>query len=77
MTLEELHSLNEDETSMLWFIINKIDRPAIYGIELEPSVFPSINRYWLTEKVLKAKESVKPEHLSVYETLTSKLGYIK
>jgi hypothetical protein len=77
MTLEELHSLNEDETSMLWFIINKIDRPAIYGIELEPSLFPSINRYWLTEKVLKAKESVKPEHLSVYETLTSKLGYIK
>jgi hypothetical protein len=77
MTLEELHSLNEDETSMLWFIINKIDRPAIYDIELEPSVFPSINRYWLTEKVLKAKESVKPEHLSVYETLTSKLGYIK
>jgi hypothetical protein len=77
MTLEELHSLNEDETSMLWFIINKIDRPAIYGIELEPSLFPSINRYWLTEKVLRAKESVKPEHLSVYETLTSKLGYIK
>ena len=77
MTLEELHSLNEDETSMLWFIINKIDRPAIYGIELEPSLVPSINRYWLTEKVLKAKESVKPEHLSVYETLTSKLGYIK
>ena len=77
MTLEELHSLNEDETSMLWFIINKIDRPAIYGIELEPSLFPSINRYWLTDKVLKAKESVKPEHLSVYETLTSKLGYIK
>ncbi len=77
MTLEELHSLNEDETSMLWFIINKIDKPAIYGIELEPSLFPSINRYWLTEKVLKAKESVKPEHLSVYETLTSKLGYIK
>ena len=77
MTLEELHSLNEDETSMLWFIINKIDRPAIYGIELDPSLFPSINRYWLTEKVLKAKESVKPEHLSVYETLTSKLGYIK
>ena len=77
MTLEELNSLNEDETSMLWFIINKIDRPAIYGIELEPSLFPSINRYWLTEKVLKAKESVKPEHLSVYETLTSKLGYIK
>jgi hypothetical protein len=77
MTLEELHSLNEDETSMLWFIINKIDRPAIYGIELEPSLFPSINRYWLTEKVLKAKESVKPEHLSIYETLTSKLSYIK
>ena len=77
MTLEELYSLNDDETSMLWYIVNKIDRPAIYGIELEPSLFPSINRYWLTEKVLKAKESVKPEHLSIYETLTSKLSYIK
>lgn len=77
MTLEELYSLNDDETSMLWYIVNKIERPAIYGIELEPSLFPSINRYWLTEKVLKAKDSVQPEHLTTYESLTCKLGYIK
>jgi hypothetical protein len=77
MTLEELYSLNDDETSMLWYIVNKIDRPAIYGIELEPSLFPSINRHWLTEKFLKAKDSVQPEHLTIYESLTSKLGYIK
>jgi|LakMenEpi03Aug12_release.lakeMendotaPanAssembly.Ray.scaffolds.fasta_scaffold1523601_2 hypothetical protein len=77
MTLEELYSLNDDETSMLWYIVNKIDRPAIYGIELEPSLFPSINRHWLTEKILKAKDSVQPEHLTIYESLTSKLGYIK
>jgi len=77
MTLEELYSLNDDETSMLWYIVNKIERPAIYGIELEPSLFPSINRYWLTEKVLKAKDSVQPEHLTTYESLTRKLGYIK
>ena len=77
MTLEELQSLNEDETAMLWFMVNKIGRPAIHGVELEPSVFPSISRYWLTEKILASKDSVKPEHMSVYESLTSKLGYIK
>lgn len=77
MTLEELQSLNEDETAMLWFMVNKIGRPAIYGIELEPSLFPSISRYWLAEKILASKDSVKPEHMFVYESLTSKLGYIK
>jgi hypothetical protein len=77
MTLEELQSLNEDETAMLWYMVNKIGRPAIYGIELEPSVFPSISRFWLAEKILASKDSVKPEHLPIYESLTSKLGYIK
>jgi hypothetical protein len=77
MTLEELYSLNDDETSMLWYIVNKIDRPAIYGIELEPSLFPSINRHWLTERVLSTQTAIKEEHLSIYESLKSKLGYIK
>jgi len=77
MTLEELQSLNDDETAMLWFMVNKIGRPAIYGIELEPSSFPSIRRHWLIEKILASKDYVKPEHLPIYESLTSKLGFIK
>lgn len=77
MTLEELKSLNEDETAMLWYIVNKTGRPVITGIELDPSVFPSINRYWLVEKILASKDSIKPEHIHIYESLTSKLGYIK
>lgn len=77
MTIEELYSLNEDETAMLWFIVNKIDRPALMNVELEPEVFTAISRYWLAEKILNAKQFVKDEHLNIYESLTNKLGYIK
>jgi hypothetical protein len=77
MTLEQLHSLNEDETAMLWFMVNKIYKPAITDIEIEPTLFPSIQKHWLTERVLSTQTAIKEEHLSIYESFKSKLGYIK
>lgn len=77
MTLEQLHSLNEDETAMLWFMVNKIYKPAVTDIEMDPSLFPSINKHWLTQRVLASQPSIKEECLPIYESLKSKLGFIK
>lgn len=74
MTLEELHSLNDDETAMLWFMVNKVFPPAIKDIELEPSLFTAIKHRWIANRVLTLKEHVKEEHKSIYESLKNKLG---
>lgn len=74
MTLEQLHSLNEDEIAMLWFMINKVYKPAIFGIEMEPVIFTSIKHKWLSQRVIHMKDCIKEEHRPIYESLRSKLG---
>lgn len=74
MTLEELHSLNEDETAMLWFMVNKVFPPAIKDIELEPSVFTAIKHRWIVNRLLTLKENIKEEHTPIYDSLKNKLG---
>jgi hypothetical protein len=74
MTLEQLHSLTEDETAMLWFMVNKVYKPAIVGVEMEPSIFTSIKHRWLTHRVIQLKDNIKEEHVPIYESLKNKLG---
>jgi hypothetical protein len=74
MTLEQLHSLTEDETAMLWFMVNKVYKPAIVGIEMEPTIFTSISDKWLEHRIIQLKDNIKEEHLPIYESLKNKLG---
>lgn len=73
MTREQLKSLTDDELSMLWFIINKINPVILKDIELEPVLFTSINHKKLVERIMKCKVHVKTEHMSVFDGLVSKL----
>ena len=73
MTKEQLNSLTEDELSMLWFIINKINPTILKDIEMEPVLFTSINHKKLVDRVMRCKVHVKNEHMSVFDVLMSKL----
>lgn len=73
MTLEQLYSLNEDEIAMLWYIVNKIDKPVLAGIELEPQLFTAINKKTLIQRINNAESLIKEESKAVYESLKSKV----
>jgi hypothetical protein len=75
MTLEQLKTLNEDELSILWFMVNKVNPPVlnIENVELPPSIFPSIKQNHLMDRIEKCKQFIKPEKISVYDSLVKKL----
>lgn len=73
MTIDQLKSLNDDELSMLWFCVNKVNPPILQGIELEPVLFTSINHKKLIDRLVKCKVHVKVEHQQVYDGLMTKL----
>lgn len=73
MTLSQLHSLDEDEIALLWFIINKVNPPVV-SWEMDPSLFPSINHQKLMDRVLQCEKFIKPEHLSKFSSLKNKLS---
>jgi hypothetical protein len=73
MTLEQLNSLNEDETAMLWYVINKVN-PILSTVELDPPLFPSINKQRLMDRVSTAESLIKEEHRPIYDGLKFKMG---
>lgn len=73
MKLSHLESLTEDELSMLWFCINKVNPPVLSGVELEPSLFVSIRHKKLMDRLLNCSQHVKEEHHSVFAGLINKL----
>ncbi len=75
MTLEQLHSLSEDEITMLWGIINMGNPPVLTVEQLEPSLFPFIKDHKLKDRVIQFDKYVKPEYIELYNSLKSKLGY--
>jgi len=74
MNLEQLQSLNDDEISMLWYIVNKLTTPIISGIELEPTLFTSIDNRALIDRVVQAQSSVTEAALPIYDSLKLKMG---
>lgn len=76
MRLEELHSLNEDELALLWFIINKTTPSTINGIELEPSLFCYIKPHALINRVNQTEKYIKDEYKYVYDSLRQKLNIV-
>lgn len=75
MTLDQLHSLTEDEVIMLWDIVNMGNPPVLAGHQMEPVLFPSIKDHKLRERVIQFDKYVKPEYIGIYTSLRSKLGY--
>lgn len=73
MTLQQLKSLNEDEISILWYCVNKVNPPVLAGVDLEPSLFTSINHRKLMNRLTNCRILIKPEHLSVFDGLMDKL----
>lgn len=73
MTREQLKSLTDDEMSMLWFIINKVNPQVLMNVELEPELFTSIRHKKLIDRIMKCKVHVKPEHMPVFDGLIGKL----
>jgi hypothetical protein len=76
MRLEELHSLNEDELAMLWFIINKTTPPTLTGFELEPSLFCYIKPHVIVNRVNQTEKYIKDEYKPVYDSLRQKLNMV-
>jgi len=73
MTLDQIRSLNEDETAMLWFIINKVS-PILSTVELDPPLFSTINKHRLMDRVSKSESLIKEEHRPIYDGLKFKMG---
>jgi len=75
MRIEQLRSLTEDETAMLWGIVNLGIPPVIAGVQMDPELFPSIRDDKLKQRVNQFDKYVKPEYSELYNSLKSKLGY--
>lgn len=74
MRREQLNELHEDELAILWYCINKIEPPVLAGVDLDPSVFPSINHKKLMARLANARPKVIEEHLPLFDGLVAKLG---
>lgn len=73
MTLQQLRSLNEDELSILWYCVNKVPPQVLAGVELEPSLFTSINHRKLMNRLTNCRILIKEEHRQVFDGLMDKL----
>ena len=73
MTLSQLESLNEDELSLLWFIVNKVN-PPVMSWEMEPRLFCSIKHNRLVDRIRQCEKHIKPEHMDKFTGLKLKLG---
>jgi hypothetical protein len=75
MRLEQLYSLTEDETAMLWGIVNLATPPVINAYQMEVELFTAIKDEKLKQRVNQFDKYVKPEYIELYNSLKAKLGY--
>ena len=75
MRLEQLYSLTEDETAMLWGIVNLATPPVISAYQMEVELFTAIKDEKLKQRVNQFDKYVKPEYSELYNSLKAKLGY--
>ncbi len=72
MTIDQLNSLNQDETDMLWFILNVV-KPSILPYEFNPNIFLYIDHQRLMDRFNQCEQYVKDEYKMVYNTLKIKI----
>ena len=75
MRLEQLYSLTEDETAMLWGIVNLATPPVINAYQMEVELFTAIKDEKLKQRVNQFDKYVKPEYIELYNSLKAKLGF--
>ncbi len=75
MKLEQLSALTEDETAMLWGIVNLATPPVINAYQLDVELFTAIKDEKLKQRVIQFDKYVKPEYIELYNSLKAKLGY--
>ena len=73
MTRNQLKSLTDDETAMLWGIVNLVNPPVMQGVQMDPSLFPSINHKMLIDRVMQCRKFLKQEHHEIFDGLVNKL----
>lgn len=74
MNLEQLQSLNDDEISMLWYIVNEIKPSVIDGVILEPELFPSIRHPFIVHRIKSVESKISDTGKEIYVGLKSKLN---
>ena len=75
MKLEQLRSLTEDETIMLWGIVNLATPPVIVAYQMDPELFTAIKDEKLKQRMNQFDKYVKPEYIVLYNSLKVKSGY--
>ena len=73
MTRNQLKSLTDDDIAMLWGIVNLVNPPVMQGVQMDPSLFPSINHKMLMDRVMQCKKFLKQEHYEIFDGLVNKL----
>jgi hypothetical protein len=73
MRIEQLNSLTEDELAMLWGFVNIVKPVIIQNVELDPSLFTSINHRKLMDRLINSKKLLKEEHHPIFDGLVNKL----
>ena len=75
MKLEQLSALTEDETALLWGIVNLATPPVINAYQMDVELFTAIKDEKLKLRVNQFDKYVKPEYIELYNSLKAKLGY--
>jgi len=75
MKLEQLSALTEDETALLWGIVNLATPPVINAYQMDVELFTAIKDEKLKLRVNQFDKYVKPEYIDLYNSLKAKLGY--
>ena len=75
MKLEQLSALTEDETPLLWGIVNLATPPVINAYQMDVELFTAIKDEKLKLRVNQFDKYVKPEYIELYNSLKAKLGY--
>lgn len=73
MTLEQLHSLSEDELGMALFIVNHIS-PVPAMKEIPPIGLTWFRKGTLEKKLMNALDYVNPEAHPIFSSLLTKLN---
>ena len=75
MKLEQLSALTEDETALLWGIVNLATPPVINAYQMDVELFTAIKDEKLKLRVNQFDKYIKPEYIELYNSLKAKLGY--
>jgi hypothetical protein len=74
MTIDQLHNLNEDELSLILYIVNYISPPCVPKMEFRPKHLLWFRHPMLIQKIFDSFLKLKPEGHEIFKSLLLKLG---